>query len=81
MVAIVYKAYKIVEKEMLAIVNTDFGPGKLVLLGGIQINMPHPMPGRFLPLHFSIRSKTQAPVDLLKMTFQQDPKRGQIPRD
>jgi hypothetical protein len=65
MVALVYKAYKVVEQEMLAIVNTDFGPGKLVLLGGIQINMPHPMRGRFLPLHFSIRSKTQAPINLL----------------
>jgi len=71
MVELAYRAYKAVEKEMLAIVNTDFGPGKLVLLGGIQINMPHPMRGRWLPLHFSIRSKTQAPVDLLKLVFEQ----------
>jgi len=71
MVALVYKTYKVVEQELLAIVNTDFGPGKLVLLGGIQINMPHPMRGRFLPLHFSIRSKTQAPIDLLKLVFEQ----------
>jgi len=70
MVALVYKAYKAVEEEMLAIINTDFGPGKLVLLGGIQINMPHPMRGRFLPLHFTVRSKKHpAPIDLLEWVF------------
>jgi len=73
MVALVRKAYKAVEQEMLAIVNTNFGPGKLVLLGGIQINMPHPLPGMFLPLHFTVRSKTEAPMDLLKPTFQEIP--------
>mmetsp|Transcript_11730 Transcript_11730/g.15815 ORF Transcript_11730/g.15815 Transcript_11730/m.15815 type:complete len:100 (-) Transcript_11730:88-387(-) len=65
MVDLVIKAYKAVEEEMLAIVNTDFGPGNLVLLGGIQINMPYPSPGFWLPLHFSIRSKTMTPKDLL----------------
>jgi len=69
MVALVYKAYKAVEEEMLAIVNTDFGPGKLVLLGGVQINMPHPMRGFWLPLHFTIRSKGQEPIDLMKLAF------------
>lgn len=65
MVDLVMKAYKKVEEEMLAITNTDFGPGNLVLLGGIQINMPYPMPGYFMPLHFSIRSKTMEPKDLM----------------
>jgi len=70
MVALVYKAYKAVEHEMMKIINTDFGPGKLVLLGGIQINMPHPMLGRFLPLHFSIRSRDmEAPINLLEWVF------------
>eukprot|EP00411_Alexandrium_monilatum_P001096 CAMPEP_0175200012 /NCGR_PEP_ID=MMETSP0093-20121207/9323_1 /TAXON_ID=311494 /ORGANISM="Alexandrium monilatum, Strain CCMP3105" /LENGTH=294 /DNA_ID=CAMNT_0016493023 /DNA_START=88 /DNA_END=972 /DNA_ORIENTATION=- len=65
MVDLVMAAYKAVEEEMLAIVNTDYGPGNLVLLGGIQINMPYPMPGYFYPLHFSIRSKTMRPKDLM----------------
>jgi len=69
MVALVHQVYKLVESELMQIINTDFGPGKLVLLGGIQINMPHPMRGRFLPLHFTIRSKTQAPINLLDWVF------------
>jgi len=69
MVALVYQVYKAVESEIMKIINTDFGPGKLVLLGGIQINMPHPMRGRFLPLHFTIRSKSEAPTNLLDWVF------------
>jgi len=65
MVELVMKAYTAVEDEMLAIVNTDFGSGNLVLLGGIQINMPYPMNGFFMPLHFSIRSAGKEPEDLM----------------
>jgi len=69
MVEVVQKAYEVIEQEMLSIVNTGFGPGKLVLLGGIQINMPYPLPGYWLPKHFSIRSKDMAPVDLMPAAF------------
>uniref|UniRef100_A0A7S0FXW9 Limiting CO2-inducible protein B/C beta carbonyic anhydrase domain-containing protein n=1 Tax=Pyrodinium bahamense TaxID=73915 RepID=A0A7S0FXW9_9DINO len=69
MVDLVMKAYQAVEEEMFAIVNTDYGPGKLILLGGIQINMPYPLPGYFMPLHFSARSHAMAPKDLMS-TFQ-----------
>jgi len=65
MVDLVLKAYKEIEKEIILISNTNYGPGKLVLLGGIQINMPYPTPGYFLPLHFSVRSSKTAPKDLL----------------
>lgn len=65
-VALNFKLYKIIEEQMLNVVNTQYGAGKVVLLGGITINMPHPMPGYFLPLHFSIRSEGQAPVDLMR---------------
>merc|ERR1711920_1216308 len=65
MVALVLKAYEAIEKEVMRIVNTDFGPGHLVLLGGIQINMPYPSPGHFMPLHFSVRAANRDPVDLL----------------
>lgn len=68
MVTLARAAYKEIEKEMLGIVNTNFGSGKLVLLGGIQINMPYPIPGYFLPLHFSVRS-AQADVQDLMPTF------------
>eukprot|EP00415_Alexandrium_ostenfeldii_P000221 UN0221 len=60
MVALVNKFYEIVEEEVLAIVNTDYGNGNLVLLGGITVNMPYPKPGYFLPLHFSVRSDEHA---------------------
>jgi len=62
---LVLKAYKEIEKEIFTIVNTNYGRGKLVLLGGIQINMPYPTPGHFLPLHFSVRSASTEPQDLL----------------
>jgi len=65
MTDLVLKAYKEVEKEMLDIITTDYGPGNLVLLGGIQINMPYPSPGYFAPMHFSVRSKTMETKDLM----------------
>mmetsp|Transcript_80117 Transcript_80117/g.235650 ORF Transcript_80117/g.235650 Transcript_80117/m.235650 type:complete len:325 (+) Transcript_80117:70-1044(+) len=65
MVELAMKTYKVVEEEVFNIVNTNFGEGNLVLIGGIQINMPYPSPGFWLPLHFSIRSKTMTPKDLL----------------
>lgn len=65
MIDLVMKAYQEIESEMLDIVNTNYGPGNLVLIGGIQINMPYPTPGYFLPLHFSIRSASSGPTDLM----------------
>jgi len=65
MVELALQAYKVIEEEILSIVNTDFGTGNLVLLGGIQINMPYGMPGYFKPMHFSIRAKGMEPRDLM----------------
>lgn len=65
MVDLAMKAYKVVEEEIFKIVDTDYGRGNLVLLGGIQINMPYPMPGYFMPLHFSIRAAGKQPMDLM----------------
>lgn len=64
-VELAMQAYKIIEEEMLRIINTGVLRGKLVLLGGIQINMPCSLPGYFMPQHFSIRSATHKPVDLM----------------
>jgi len=69
MVDLVMKAYKAVEEEMFKIISTDYGSGNLVLLGGIQINMPYPSPGFFMPLHFSVRSAGKEAVDLM-LAFQ-----------
>jgi len=65
MVELALKAYKVVEEEMLSIINTNYGPGNLVLVGGIQINMPYPSPGFFLPMHFSLRSASKQPINLM----------------
>uniref|UniRef100_A0A7S4SMD9 Limiting CO2-inducible protein B/C beta carbonyic anhydrase domain-containing protein n=1 Tax=Alexandrium monilatum TaxID=311494 RepID=A0A7S4SMD9_9DINO len=65
MIELAIRNYQVAEKEMVNIVNNDYGPGKLILLGGIQINMPYPMPGYFLPMHFSVRARDMAPVDLM----------------
>jgi len=65
MVELALQAYKVIEEEILSIVNTDFGTGNLVLLGGIQINMPYGMPGYFQPMHFSIRAKGKEPENLM----------------
>lgn len=65
MVELALKTFKAIEEEMLKIINTGYGPGHLVLLGGIQINMPYPLPGYFEPLHFSVRSKSMEPKDLM----------------
>mmetsp|Transcript_96671 Transcript_96671/g.170895 ORF Transcript_96671/g.170895 Transcript_96671/m.170895 type:complete len:338 (-) Transcript_96671:382-1395(-) len=51
------------------IVNNEFGSGRLVLIGGIQINMPAPFYHHFLPLRFEIRQKDREPLDMYKKMF------------
>jgi hypothetical protein len=67
MIDLVMAHYEIIEQEIFEIINTNFGSGNLVLIGGIQINMPYPLPGFFKPLHFSIRSASFPPKDLLSV--------------
>ena len=38
--ALVHSMYSEIEKEILAIVDTNFGAGNIILLGGVQINLP-----------------------------------------
>lgn len=66
MVTLAMKTYKVIEEEIFKIIDTDFGSGNLVLVGGIQINMPYPMDGYFMPLHFSIRSAGKKAIDLMR---------------
>jgi hypothetical protein len=65
MVELAKTNYELIEKEIFEIVNTDFGSGNLVLIGGIMINMPYPLPGYFKPLHFSIRSASSPSQNML----------------
>jgi hypothetical protein len=50
-------------------VNLDYSlqrrPGKVILLGGVQINMPGSMPDLFEPMMFEIRELGQPTISLL----------------
>jgi len=69
MAELVKVAYHVIEEEILRITHTRFGNGNLVLLGGIQINMPEPYQDHFLPMHFSVNGAGKPQVDLLKVFF------------
>ena len=43
--------------------------GRLILLGGIQINMPYPLEDHFLPLLFESRISDKPSQCLLSQTF------------
>eukprot|EP00931_Biecheleriopsis_adriatica_P047199 TRINITY_DN2717_c0_g3_i1.p1 TRINITY_DN2717_c0_g3~~TRINITY_DN2717_c0_g3_i1.p1 ORF type:complete len:692 (-),score=120.97 TRINITY_DN2717_c0_g3_i1:157-2232(-) len=69
MAACAYQAFEMVKDRILKIANTDFGSGKLVLIGGIQINMPHEsMEDYFLPLMFEVQQAGK-PASNLMMSF------------
>ncbi|CAK0823509.1 unnamed protein product [Prorocentrum cordatum] len=81
MAACAYQAFEMVKDRMLRIVNTRFGSGRLVLLGGIQLNLPHPeFDDHFLPLMFEVRQEGEATIDLLdtfsNISIQQDLRRS-----
>ena len=58
-------AYDCIKEKLLRIVNTKFGSGKLILIGGIQINLPKPYEDHFQPKFFQVLGEGCAPVDLL----------------
>jgi nitrogen fixation protein len=66
MAALAHQAYEMVKSKVLKVVNNDFGSGKLVLLGGIQINMPAPYCDHFLPLTFEVHQGGGLAVDLMQ---------------
>ncbi|CAK0879572.1 unnamed protein product [Prorocentrum cordatum] len=77
MAACAYQAYEMVKDRMLRIVNTKFGSGRLVLIGGIQLNMPYPeFDDHFFPLMFEIRQEGKDTIDLMSsftnVAIQQD---------
>jgi hypothetical protein len=64
--ALAYQAFEAVKGKINTIVNTDFGSGRLVLIGGLQINMPYPNKNHFLPLTFEVRQANQKTEDILE---------------
>mmetsp|Transcript_142001 Transcript_142001/g.441530 ORF Transcript_142001/g.441530 Transcript_142001/m.441530 type:complete len:169 (-) Transcript_142001:335-841(-) len=63
--ALTREAYEAAKEKLLSIVNHDFGSGYLVLIGGIQINLPAPFEDMFQPLFFRASSSAGAEIDLL----------------
>jgi len=65
MASLAHQAYEMVRAKTLGVVNNDFGSGHLILVGGIQINMPKPCDDHFLPLMFELRKPGCPAEDLM----------------
>jgi len=63
--AVTLQAYEAIKKQMFGIINNDFSTGHLILVGGIQINMPAPFEDEFQPLLFQVSTKNRS-VHLLE---------------
>jgi hypothetical protein len=68
------QVYDLLKDFLEKVVDVNFGigggkKGKLILLGGIQINMPTHMMDYFEPLIFEVRTKDEPSINLLKEAF------------
>jgi hypothetical protein len=65
------QTYDIGKTMLDQVCSTSFGNGKgcLVVLTGVQINMPRPFEDYFCPLSFELHKKDQEPVDLMAKSF------------
>lgn len=65
------QCYDISKNFLDQILSTDFGHGKgrLLVLSGIQINMPRPMNDYFQPRCFYLLQQGQEPLDLFQEAF------------
>ena len=63
---LIYAVFEKIQTKMAKIVNTNFGIGRLVLIGGIQINMPAPYIDHFMPLQFDVLSSQDKTMHLLE---------------
>mmetsp|Transcript_124521 Transcript_124521/g.311366 ORF Transcript_124521/g.311366 Transcript_124521/m.311366 type:complete len:827 (+) Transcript_124521:82-2562(+) len=79
MAALAYQSYEAVKAKTLKIVNTEFGSGNLVLVGGIQINMPAPYEDHFVPLMFEMRRGGEPNVDLMEEWYMRVPRNALDP--
>jgi len=66
MAALAVHAFEIVKEKLEAVICDKLPDhGKLVLIGGVQINMPEGMQDHFFPLMFEMRAKGEEPVNFL----------------
>merc|ERR1712187_634649 len=64
-----------VQKMMVEIAHTGFGPGQLALVGGILINMPEGYSDYGVPYHFTIQHQ-QSPVEDILYKLKMDTSHG-----
>jgi len=64
MAALAYQAFEAVKNKVDKVVNTEFGSGRLVLVGGIQINLPEPCGDHFLPLSCEVLQAGKQTCDI-----------------
>jgi hypothetical protein len=63
---LLHAAYGFIHDKIHRIVNNEFGTtGKLVLIGGIQVNLPEPYLDHFQPLEFQVTSLCAPTTDLM----------------
>ena len=58
-------------KMLEQVVSTDFGNGNgyLIILTGVQINMPRPFEDYFCPISFELQKKDRETIDLMPKAF------------
>jgi len=69
MAALAYQAFMAVKEKLMQCVHTNFGSGRLILIGGVQINMPAPAEDHFMPLFFEARQAGKPNIDMMGEWF------------
>jgi len=65
MATLAHVAYHSVKEKVLSVVNTNLHSGYVVLVGGIQINLPKPLEDHFMPLMFEVHTRGALVKDLM----------------
>merc|ERR1719326_2023409 len=65
MAALSMQAYHMVKEKIQTIVNTNTHSGYVVLIGGIQLNLPKPLQDHFMPLMFEVHTHGALVSDLM----------------
>jgi len=60
-----HQSYQMVKDKVQTVVDTNLHSGYVVLIGGIQINMPKPLDDHFMPLMFEVHTRGALASDLM----------------
>jgi hypothetical protein len=65
MASLAHQSYEMVKEKVLSVVNTNLHSGYVVLVGGIQLNLPKPLEDHFVPLMFEVHTRGALVKDLM----------------